>query len=466
MKLPEILKVISKELQMVGAKAIIVGGAVRDYFLKLPVKDYDIEVYGLKSIKELEIILNRYGSINFVGKSFGVLKLTYEDKEYDFSFPRLEYKVSKGHCGFDVKVDGDLEFKIAAKRRDFTINAMGYDIEDKTFLDPFGGINDIKLKKLKHIDDTTFIEDPLRVYRAVQFCSRFDYILADKTFILCKNMVKNRMLDELPKERIYGEFKKLLLKSIKPSIGLNLMKELGILYSFPELEALIGVPQSLKWHPEGDVWIHTLMSVDAMSNLCRLNNISSCSSKKHLKYMLAVLCHDLGKAIDTTVDIDGNIHSTGHEKSGVELTRSLLYRLTEEHEFINAVSLLVEHHMKPLQLYRDRAKSSSVRRLATKVNIEELVLVSKADFLGRTTKESKEGVFYAGDWLLEKSKELKVLTEPLKNLLQGRDLITLGLKPSVKFKTILDDVYTRQLNGEIESKNKALEYVVKRYVKK
>jgi len=464
MKLPKILKIISKQLQKLDAKVIVVGGAVRDHFLKLPIKDYDIEVYGLQNMKELEIILSRYGSVNFVGKSFGVLKLIYENKEYDFSFPRLESKVSSGHRGFNVKVDGNLDFKTAAKRRDFTINAMGYDIEEKTFLDPFDGMKDMKVNELKHIDDKTFIEDPLRVYRAVQFCSRFEYTLANSTFVLCKIMVKKGMLEELAKERIYVEFTKLLLKSLKPSIGFKLMRKLGMLYSFPELEALIGVPQSPKWHPEGDVWVHTLMSVDAMAHLCSLKSLSD--SKQYLKYMFAILCHDLGKATHTTVDEDGNIRSIGHEKSGIELSKSLLYRLMDEHEFINAVVLLVEHHMKPSQFYRDKAKSSTIRRLATKVNIEELVLVAKADFLGRTTEESLVGVYYAGDWLLEESKKLKVLTKPLEYLLQGRDLITLGLKPSAKFKTILDDVYNKQLDGEISSKSKALEYVLKRYIKK
>lgn len=446
MKLPEILKVISKQLHKKDAKAIVVGGAVRDHFLKLSIKDYDIEVYGLKTMKELEIILCKYGSVNFVGKSFGVLKFMSEDREYDFSFPRLESKIAKGHRGFDVKVDGYLNFEVASKRRDFTINAMGYDIEDNTFLDPFNGMKDMKIKMINHIDDKTFMEDPLRVYRAVQFCSRFGYDLADDTFLLCKKMVKKGMLEELAKERIYIEFTKLLLKSTKPSIGLNLMKELGILDNFPELKALIGVPKSIKWHPEGDVWTHTLLSVDAMSHLYELQNIDIYDSKQHLKYMFAILCHDLGKSTHTTVDTGGNINAIGHEKVGIEPTKSLLYRLIDEHEFINNILPLVEHHLKPSQFYRAGAKSSAIRRLATKVNIEELVLVARADFLGRTTKESLKGVYYAGDWLLEKSKNLKVSTKPLENLLQGKDLIALGMKPSVKFKIILDDVYVKQLD--------------------
>ena len=310
MQLPQIIHTISKELQKQNAKAIVVGGSVRDHFLELPIKDYDIEVYGLETMEQLEEILGQYGSVNLVGKSFGVLKFTHEGEEYDFSFPRVESKVGDGHRGFDVEVDGSMSFKKAARRRDFTVNALGYDVEEKRFIDPFSGLEDIEQKKLRHIDDETFVEDPLRVYRAVQFCARFGYVLADDTFVLCKRMVEERMLEELPKERVYTEFVKLLIKSPKPSLGFELMRELGILCYFPELEALIGVVQSPQWHPEGDVWIHTLMCVDEMAVLLGEDETLN------LKYMFSILCHDLGKATTTTMDEDGRIRAKGHEEAG------------------------------------------------------------------------------------------------------------------------------------------------------
>jgi len=162
-----------------------------------------------------------------------------------------------------------MDFKEAALRRDFTINAMGYDIEKRLFLDPYGGLDDMGQRVLRHINDTTFIEDPLRVYRAVQFCARFDYELADSSFGLCIDMVSDGLLEELPKERVYMEWEKLLLKAQRPSIGLELFYRLGVLRYFPELEVLIEIPQSPKWHPEGDVWIHTLLCVDAMAKLLK-----------------------------------------------------------------------------------------------------------------------------------------------------------------------------------------------------
>jgi len=461
MKLPEIIETVSNRLKKLNAKAVVVGGSVRDHFLNLPIKDYDVEVYGLDSLDELASILEQYGSVNLVGKSFGVLKFSYDGEEYDFSFPRTESKVDSGHRGFDVTVDGHLSFKEAARRRDFTINAMGYDIEAKEFIDPFGGLNDIEAKRVKHIDDKTFVEDPLRVYRVVQFVARFGFEIAEETFELCKKMVADGMLEELPKERVYEEWKKLLLKSKKPSIGFELMRKLGILERyFPELQAIVGVEQSPKYHPEGDVWVHTMMALDAMAKELK----QELEPKQKLKFLFAILCHDLGKATHTKVDENGDIRSIGHEYAGVEPTKKLLYRLTDEHDFIESILPLVEHHLKPSQFYTGGAKASAIRRLATKVNIEELVLVAKADFLGRTTPESIEGIYYAGEWLLKKSSTLNVVNKPLDYILQGRELIKLGLKPSPKFKEILDTVYTEQLEGNIANKDEAIEFVKKRFL--
>ena len=454
MYLPKIIKTISKDLKELNAKAIVVGGAVRDHFLGLPSKDYDIEVYGLENIETLQKLLSKYGSVNLVGKSFGILKFVYKGKEYDFSFPRREQKVSIGHRGFDIVCDGFMSFKEASLRRDFTVNALGYDVEEESFLDPFRAKEDIESKILRHINSKTFIEDPLRVYRAVQFSARFGYTLDKDTYQLCHNMVKDGVLDDLPKERVYIEFKKLLLKSPKPSIGFELMRELGVIERyFPELYALIGVPQSPIWHPEGDVWTHTLMALDKMVEL------KMGDEKYDLKMMFAILCHDLGKATHTQITPD-KISAIGHEKAGVEPTKSLLYRLTNEHDFIESILPLVRYHLAPSIYFRGEAKDSTIRKLATKVNIEELVTVARADFLGRTTKASLKGVYKAGDWLIKKAEELDVYNEPLKPILQGRDLIELGFTPSKDFKTLLNAVYNEQLEGRVDSISEAIEFIL------
>jgi len=452
MKVPNILQELSAQLQSQGANAIIVGGAVRDYFLNVPIKDYDIEVYGLNQIEDLEAILSRYGQVSLVGKSFGVLKLRYEGAVYDFSFPRREQKIGKGHRGFAVAYDGELDFAAASRRRDFTINAMGYEIASSRFLDPYGGREDMRRRELRHIDATTFVDDPLRVYRAVQFVARFGYTLAPETAHLCEMMVAQKMLQELPQERVYGEFQKLLLQSPRPSVGFEWMRKLGILRYFPELDAIIGVPQSPKWHPEGDVWRHTMLATDKMVSYFGENQ------KENLKLILAVLCHDLGKATHTQIAED-KISAIGHDRAGVEPTRRLLYRLTNAHDFIDDVALLVRYHMAPSVYFRNHAKDSTIRKLATKVNIEELVTVARADFLGRTTPIAKAGIYEAGDWLLAKAKQLGVLHHPIKPLLRGRDLIAAGLKPSKAFKRLLEGVYQAQLEGQVRTRAEALHYL-------
>ena len=450
MTLPAILKEISLVLTQQNVRVIVVGGSVRDHFLELPIKDYDIEVYGFDDLHQLETLLSQYGSVNLVGKSFGVLKFIYEGEEYDFSFPREEKKVALGHKGFEVQCNGGLSFKKAALRRDFTVNAMGYDIEKKAFIDPYGGQDDMQDKRLKHINDETFIEDPLRVYRAIQFVARFGYTLDTETFRLCRKMVLEGLLEELPKERVYAEFKKLLLKSKKPSIGFELMLELGILEKyFPELHALIDVPQSPIWHPEGDVWIHTMMALDQMVTL------KTGDAKYDLKMMFAILCHDLGKATHTQIS-EEKISAHGHEEAGIQPTETFMYRLTEEHAFIQALFPLVAHHLAPSIYFRSKAKDKTIRRLSTKVNIEDLVRVARADFLGRTTEASKTGIYEAGDWLLAKAEALKVNEKPPEALLQGRDLMALGLTPSKEFKILLEKVYKAQLDGKILDKEDAV----------
>ncbi len=465
MKLPKILHTVSEALSEHGAKAIIVGGAVRDHWMQQPVKDYDIEVYGLDTLEKLRQILSQYGSVNLVGRSFGVLKFTHAGEEYDFSFPRRESKSGSGHRGFAVTVDGEMDFEEAARRRDFSLNAMGYEIRSSVFLDPFGGREDMAQRRLRHIDSRTFIEDPLRVYRAVQFAARFGYTLAPQTEKLCREMTGKGMLEELPRERIYTEFTKLLLKAPKPSLGFTLMKDLGILRYFPELEAIIAVPQNPKWHPEGDVWTHTMMALDVMARELGMRNEElGIKENQKLMFLFAILCHDLGKATTTTIEADGRIRSIGHEYAGLAPTKSFLYRLTHAHDFIESILPLVEHHLKPSQFYAQGAKSTAIRRLATKVNIEELVFLAKADFLGRNTPEAKSGIYKAGEWLLTQAKALQVTTAPPPPLLQGRDLIALGLTPSARFGEVLDAVYEQQIEGKLQSQEEALEYVKRHLV--
>ncbi len=450
--IPPILREISQILSKHGVKTVVVGGSIRDHFLGIESGDFDLEVYGVADLAWLQKQLSGVVETQSVGKSFGVLKFRHNNCSFDIALSRREEKCGSGHRGFTVTFDPDMEYADSSRRRDFTINSMGYDIESAELLDPHGGLKDLENRVLREVDASTFVEDPLRVYRAVQLCARFDLKPTKECEALCCDMVQRGALEELSKERIYEEFKKLLLKSPKPSIGFELMRSFGVLRYFPELEAIIGVPQDPKWHPEGDVWIHTMMSIDVMAKE------RSGDEKLDLKLMFAILCHDLGKATTTTIHPNW-VSAKKHEIVGVGLSELFMYRLCDEHSFVESILPLVRHHLAPTQLFNQNSKAPAIRRLATKVNIEELVQVARADSLGRTTTTALEGSYVAGDWLLEMAKKLDVKNRPLPNLLKGRDLIELGYTPSKLFGEILHTVYEMQLSGDLKSKNEALEYV-------
>lgn len=456
--IPQILNKILEDLTNTGAKPVLVGGCIRDFYLKIPCKDYDIEVYNINSLNELEALLKKYGRVVLAGKSFGVLKLSCESYEFDFALPRREKKVGVGHQGFEVQTNGNLTFKEASVRRDFTINAMGYDFQRKQFLDPYYGKKDLDNKILRHIKDDTFVEDPLRVYRAVQFCARFDLLLDRKTVELCKQIVDGGQLEELAKERVFEEFKKLLLKASKPSLGFELLRELGILKYFPQLQALIGCKQEAQYHPEGDVWVHTLMCLDEMVELRTKDEY------KDLYLMLAVLCHDFGKP-STSVLQQGKITSYNHEKMGIKPTIEFLELLTNEKKLIEKVTPFVQHHLAPFQLFFHNSSLKAVKRLATKVNIEELCLVALADCKGRTIP-NKDKCDKAVQWLLTNAQALNVHNEQLQPIVLGRDLLHLGLSPSPLFKEILNFAYELQLEDENFTKENLIEAVQKEFMDK
>ena len=456
--IPKVLENILKNLQEIGAQPILVGGCVRDFFLNIPIKDYDIEIFGIDCFETIEKTLKKYGSVKLVGKSFGVLTLRVDEYDFDFALPRTEKKIGNSHQDFEVITNAKLSFKQAAIRRDFTINSIGYDYFKKEFLDPFDGIKDLKNKLIKHINDNTFIEDSLRVYRAIGFASRFDFKIENKTKELCKKIVLSDDLKYLPKERIYEELKKLFLKSSNPSIGFELIKELGILKYFSELEALINCVQDEKYHPEGDVWIHTMMCLDELAKIIKQKNIKDDYRKLYLFY--GILCHDFGKPF-CTEEINGKITSYKHENLGIEPTISFLSKLTNEKKFIEIVCSLVKNHLAFFQLYLSEPSLKAIKRLSLKVNIEDLCLVSLADCLGRDILD-KEKCTKASIWILNKAKELNIENKAIESLVQGRDLINLGMNPSKKFKEILEFAFDLQLDNNLE-KEQIIEKIKEKY---
>lgn len=420
-----------------GGRALIVGGFVRDRLLGLDSREVDVEVFGLAEA-ELRQLLERIGRVEAVGQQFAVYKMG----DVDVALPRRESKAGRGHRGFAVTGDPAMSYEDAARRRDFTINAISWDPLTDEYIDPFDGRGDLARRLLRVVDPRTFADDSLRVLRAVQFAARFALTADDATREICRNIA----LDDLPAERIWGEFEKLLLRAAQPSIGFRLAREIDLTVKLlPEMHALIDCPQEPEWHPEGDVWTHTLMVIDE----ARRRN-EDLDRAPLAAVMLAAVCHDFGKPATTAV-IDGRIRSLGHEEAGVAPAAALLDRLNvnslDGFDVRHQVLAITAHHLKPGAFYkvRDELTDGAFRRLALKVDMELLARVAKADCVGRT------GDFdcTAMDWFVEKARALGVEHKPPAPILMGRHLLELGVEPGPRMGDILKQVYELQLDGAI-----------------
>ena len=430
---------IAQAVRERAGRALVVGGWVRDRLLGHDSKDLDMEVFGIPAA-DLPGLLERFGRVEPIGQSFPVYKIG----TIDIGLPRRESKSGRGHKGFLVEGDPSMSIEDAARRRDFTINAISWDPLTGEYEDPFHGRDDLQRKILRVVDEVTFSDDSLRVLRAMQFAARFNLTLDEETKALCRAI----RLDDLPPERIWGEIEKLLLRAERPSIGFALALELGVVDQlFPELKALVGCEQEPEWHPEGDVWVHTLMVIDQARQ-----RIDDLDHADRLIVMLGAVTHDFGKPA-TTAFVDGRIRSHNHEEEGVAPAAAFLDRLNI-HSFdgkdVRAQVLgLVAHHLKPGMLYkvREELTDGAFRRLAQKANLELLARLAKSDCLGRT------GHFdcTAMDWFLERARELGVDRSPPKPLLLGRHLLELGMQPGPDVGALLKQIYERQLDGEIKT---------------
>ncbi len=419
---------IARAVRARGGRALVVGGWVRDRLLEAAAdartgdttgpKDLDMEVFGIPA-GELPSLLEPFGKVEPIGQSFPVYKIG----TIDIGLPRRESKAGRGHKGFVVEGDPAMSVQDAARRRDFTVNAIAWDPLTEEFEDPFGGCEDLDKKILRAVDPATFADDSLRVLRAVQFAARFEMTLDEDTKALCRSI----RLDDLPPERIWGEIEKLLLRAERPSIGFALALELGVVDQlFPELKALVGCEQEPEWHPEGDVWVHTLQVIDQARQ-----RIGDLDRADQLIVMLGAVTHDFGKPATTAV-LDGRIRSMNHEEEGVAPAAAFLDRLNvhsiDGKDVRGQVLGLVAHHLKPGMLYkvREQLTDGAFRRLSQKANLELLARLAKSDCLGRAP-----GTFdcSAMDWFLERARELGVDRSPPKPLLLGRHLIELGMTP-------------------------------------
>ena len=427
-----------------GGRALCVGGFVRDRLLNRASKDLDIEVFGIPQ-QQLLPLLESLGKVVPAGAAFPVYKVG----DVDVALPRRESKTGRGHKGFTVEGDHTMTFVDAARRRDFTINAIGWDPLTAEYLDPFEGRKDLELRVLRVVDASTFADDSLRVLRAIQFAARFELTADEQTKAICAAIP----LDDLPAERIWGEVEKLLLQAERPSIGFALARELGVIRQiFPEMEPLYATPQDAEWHPEGDVWIHTLMVIDKARELN-----GDCDRPRLAAIMLGAICHDLGKATTTAV-IDGRIKSPNHEAMGVEPATKILDRLNintlDGFDVRAQVIGLVAEHLRPMAFYkaRETVTDGAFRRLAQKVDLELLVRFARADCHGRKGTFDCSGI----EWFWDRARSLGVEHKPPAPILLGRHLIELGVTPGPRMGEILKAVYEMQLDSAVTTLDEAI----------
>lgn len=451
--IPERIIKLARLVRDSGGRALLVGGCVRDSLMNEAPKDWDAEVYGIEPAA-LRRMLETFGRVDAVGEAFTVYKL---GGDLDVSIPRRERKQGRGHRAFIIEGDPAMSFEDALRRRDFTINAILQDPLTNELIDPFNGQADIANKTLRAVSIETFAEDSLRVLRAAQFAARFEFDIELATIELCRAID----LTDLPRERIWNEMEKLLLRARRPSIGLKWLDDLGVTAQlFPELQALTGVPQEKEWHPEGDCNVHTRLVVDRAREL-----LDDLPYAKQVTLMLAALCHDFGKPA-TTEFIEGRIRSRGHEEAGVQPTKSFLERLNvytmDGYDVRAQVIALVRDHLKPGEFYkkRDEIGDGAFRRLARRCELDLLYRVAKADSLGRNADWVPREKWYgseAQEWFIERARELEVEQRAPAEILMGRHLQEMGLKPSPLFGKILKAVYEMQLDGRVSTLEEAKE---------
>ena len=294
---------IAESVRVAGGRALVVGGYVRDHLLGTPSKDIDVEVFGIDG-PTLAATLERFGPVRNVGRAFSVFRV--QGLDVDFSLPQSSSTSDRERRSrSNPDRDPELDFEAAARRRDLTINAMALDPISGEIIDPHGGRGDLERKCLRATDPDRFGDDPLRGLRVARFIATLGLAPDEPLIELCRSLD----LTETAPERIFDELSRCLVEGTTPSRGLEFLRHTALLRFFPELAALVGVAQDHEWHPEGDVWTHTMMVIDAAARLRQQDD-------DDLALMLGALCHDLGKPA-STVQQRGRIRSPSHDVAGI-----------------------------------------------------------------------------------------------------------------------------------------------------
>ena len=461
LSLPSILLQIIGELRDAGYRAVVVGGAVRDALLQLPVKDFDIEVYGI-SYDRLAEFLTRHGRVDVVGQSFGVVKFTASGEQtWDFTIPRRESKRGPGHRDFDADFDPTITPREAAGRRDFTINAMAYDPMTGEILDFFGGRDDLEHRILRATSEA-FSEDPLRVLRGMQLACRFNLTLDEAT--AARSRAISGEYGTLARERVAEEFMKWATKSTHPGRIADYLTACGWIVHFPEIDAMAGVPQDPEWHPEGDVSIHTMHVLDAAARIAARDGLKD---DERAVLLFAALSHDFGKPATTELrDREGRERWTswGHEPLGGPLARHFLTRIGIKSAIVDQVVPLVENHL----AHRSIGTSAggditprAVRRLAMRLapaSIEQLIRLIEADASGRPPKDATLPPEAAR--ILSAAHAEAVVHKPQPPLILGRHVLPyFHDRPGIHIGQVTAAAYEAQADGAFSTEEEALRWL-------
>jgi tRNA nucleotidyltransferase (CCA-adding enzyme) len=448
LELPARVVELAVAIRDAGGRALVVGGWVRDRLHGVATQELDLEVFGLPA-EALRAVLARHGRMHAVGDAFPVWKLQLADAPelppLDVALPRTESKKGRGHKAFEVVGDPHLPPVEAARRRDFTVNAVSFDPLTGELVDPFDGRGDLARRTLRAVDATTFVDDSLRVLRAVQFAARFEFTIEPGTVALCRAIA----LDDLPAERVWGEVEKWLARAPRPSLGWWAARELGVVAKlWPEIAALVGCEQEPQWHPEGDVFVHTGLVLDEAAKLA-----GELDRARQLTLLLAAIAHDFGKPA-TTVREGGRIRSPGHEAAGVAPTNDWLDRLNvhtlDGYDARAQILALVQYHLAPTHLWNserrgDRVSDGAFRRLAMRVEPDLLRRLALADTRGRPPAPPSE----APEWLYSRMQALAVAHGAPQPLLLGRHLLAMGVAPGPRMGEILRAIFELQLDGAV-----------------
>lgn len=443
---------IAEAVKAFGGQAFVVGGysrdlIMRDFGYELSSKDIDLEVYGVP-IDELQKLLGNFGKVDAVGKSYQALKI----KGVDVTIPRRDSKKGSGHGAIEAVGDPYMSIPEAAKRRDLTINAIMVDPLTGKIEDPYNGISDIQNKILRVVDKNTFVEDSLRVLRVMQFAGRFGYTVDPETIALCR--------ETSPADQTASRFKeewwKMLLRSPKPSYGLEIGDQLGIFEKIhPEIAALKGVQQDKEWHPEGDVMTHTKMVLDVASEVTIRENLPV---EDRLVVMLAALTHDFGKPGVTKFE-DGKWRAIGHEIAGGKPALKFLETIGTPKDMIDKILPLIVAHDWPMM---EEISDTAIRRVTKRLepaNLDMLLMVFEADSRGRGTDALSAFDHSKVLEIKRRAEELGVSKEAIKPLVTGKDLMEIGMKPSTNFGVVIAYVFEEQQQGRINTKKEAVDRV-------